>query len=86
MLSEEHAGYARELRRLLHTGTLAAIKASVDLGGGPTLPLHAAVRITLSDLDELTIQEQDGQELDPERWQRLGGELSYLYWLAIQAR
>ena len=86
MMSEECAGYARELRRLLRTGTLAAIKATVDLGGGATLPLRAALRIALSDLDELTIQEQEGQEIDPERWQRLGGELSYLYWLAIQAR
>ena len=86
MLSEEHSGYACELRRLLRKGALGVIEATVDLGSGVTLPLHTAVRIALNDLDELTGQEQEGREIDPGRWQRLGSDPAYLYWLAIQGR
>jgi hypothetical protein len=86
MLSEEHVGYALELRRLLRNGALDTTDATADLDGGVVVPLHLAVRIVLNDLDELISEEQDGPGIDQERWRQLGSELANLYWLAIKGR
>jgi hypothetical protein len=86
MLSEEQAGYARELRRLLRQGTLVTSEATVDPGGGAAVPLDVAAAVALHDLDDLINDEQHGREITSDRWQQLGDELTYLYWLAIQAR
>lgn len=83
-MSEEHAGYERALRRQLRNGTLAVNETTPDLNDGATLPLDTAVMIVLSNLDELTSQEQDGRAIDAMRWRRLGGELAYLFWLGIR--
>jgi len=81
MLSRVAAEHARELRALLASGTLGRIGA-VDLGGGVSLRLDHAVRITLGDLDDLAAQALAGLDVDADRWQQLGEDVAYLHRLA----
>jgi hypothetical protein len=72
---------AEELRVMLGDGTLTRV-SSVDLGNGMTMPLEHAVKIALSDLDDLTQAASDGLAVDGRRWQQLGDDLNRLYRLA----
>ncbi len=85
MLSARAAEHARELRARLADGTLGRI-GTVDLGGGVRLRLDHAVRIVLSDLDELAAQAQAGHDVDTDRWEQLGEDLAYLRRLARPGR
>jgi hypothetical protein len=81
MLSKRAVQCARELRGLLRDGMLAR-DGPVDAGGGTLMLLSTAVRIVLSDLDDLTDDGQNNGHIGRERWQKISDELEYLHTLA----
>jgi hypothetical protein len=78
MLSWRALQCARELRGLLRDGMLAR-DGPVDVGGGTLMLLSAAVRIVLSDLDEMNDDRQRNGRIGWERWQKISDELEYLH-------
>jgi hypothetical protein len=81
VLSEQAAASARHLRTMRDDGLLTRLGISY-VWEGARLPLHVAVAVALTDLDDLTEQAARGTLIESRRWRRLGDDLEHLYRLA----
>ena len=82
MLSQDTARRAAHLRELLETGTLY-YRSRVSYGHGSVVDFDVAVRLALADLDYLILINRRGDHVAPDRWRRIGEEITHLHGLAV---